>query len=277
MKINIMGADAERRQGLKTLLRRVARQAQYQEVTDWNQAHAAQSRSRPDMIVIDWAQELHPLELQTLLRENPGLPAAVMIDQPAVTQVYMLMSAGATGVIPRTLDPVLVLRALEMVMIGGHFVPPDIIDPQLGRELARRGAGKPLPARRIRTDLDLSPRQQQIMRCVHMGCTNKTIARMLGISEGTVKIHLTSVFQQLGATNRAAAVAIYNGVQDSHLEILREEEDLPETGTTEQATPDDIATASNIVPLPARHASYPLVNGDDAPPLPIAAQPDAPF
>jgi DNA-binding NarL/FixJ family response regulator len=129
MKINIMGADAERRQGLKTLLRRVARQAQYQEVTDWHQARAAQSRSRPDMIVIDWAQELHPLELQTLLRENPGLPAAVMIDQPAVTEVYMLMSAGATGVIPRTLDPVLVLRALEMVMIGGHFVPPDIIDP----------------------------------------------------------------------------------------------------------------------------------------------------
>lgn len=54
-----------------------------------------------------------------------------------------------------------------------------------------------------------------------MGSTNKMIAKTLGISEGTVKIHLASIFQQLGATNRAAAVPIYNGVQSSHLEILR--------------------------------------------------------
>ncbi|WP_232316420.1 helix-turn-helix transcriptional regulator [Candidatus Burkholderia verschuerenii] len=134
----------------------------------------------------------------------------------------MLMSAGATGIIPRALDPVLVLRALEMVTIGGHYIPPDIIDPQLGRELlARRGQAKPLATRRLRPDVDLSPRQEQIMRCVHMGSTNKMIAKMLGISEGTVKIHLTVIFQLLGATNRAAAVAIYNGVQSTHLEILR--------------------------------------------------------
>jgi DNA-binding CsgD family transcriptional regulator len=66
----------------------------------------------------------------------------------------------------------------------------------------------------------MTKHKQQIMRCVHMGSTNKMIARMLGISEGTVKIHLTGIFQQLGATNRAAAVAIYNGVQATHLEVL---------------------------------------------------------
>ena len=59
------------------------------------------------------------------------------------------------------------------------------------------------------------------MRCVHMGSTNKMIARTLGISEGTVKIHLTSIFQQLGAPNRAAAVALYNGWLTNHLQVLR--------------------------------------------------------
>jgi hypothetical protein len=54
-----------------------------------------------------------------------------------------------------------------------------------------------------------------------MGSTNKTIARTLGISEGTVKIHLASIFAQLGAPNRAAAVAIYNGWQNGYLEVLR--------------------------------------------------------
>ncbi len=63
------------------------------------------------------------------------------------------------------------------------------------------------------------------MRCVHMGSTNKMIARTLGISEGTVKIHLTSIFQQLGASNRAAAVALYNGWMSSHLQVLRKNSD----------------------------------------------------
>lgn len=55
-----------------------------------------------------------------------------------------------------------------------------------------------------------------------MGATNKGIARALGISEGTVKIHLGAIFEKLGATNRAAAVAIYNGWQTSALEVLRD-------------------------------------------------------
>ncbi len=93
-----------------------------------------------------------------------------------------------------------------MVTIGGHYIPPDVIHPELGRQL-RRGRGKYTAAslRKLRcTDPTLSPRQEQIMRCIHMGSTNKMIAKMLGISEGTVKIHLAGVFQPLGATNRAA-------------------------------------------------------------------------
>jgi hypothetical protein len=59
------------------------------------------------------------------------------------------------------------------------------------------------------------------MRFVQMGVTNKAIARNLDISEGTVKIHLATIFRQLGASNRAAAVAIYNGWQPEALEVLR--------------------------------------------------------
>ena len=53
MIINIIGSDAERRAGLKTLLRRVARQAQFTEAKDWRQARSALKRSEPDMTVID--------------------------------------------------------------------------------------------------------------------------------------------------------------------------------------------------------------------------------
>ncbi|WP_350029965.1 response regulator transcription factor [Caballeronia sp. GAOx1] len=223
MIINIIGSDAERRAGLKTLLRRVARQAQFIEAKDWRQARSALKRSSPDMIVIDWAPELRTGDLQILLDDAPDVPAAIMVDRCGAALVYALMSVGAMGVIPRALDPILILRALEMVLVGGHYIPPDVVDPELTLELTNRRIRNSAKLPKIRHHPTLSPRQQQIMRCVHMGSTNKMIAKTLGISEGTVKIHLASIFQQLGATNRAAAVAIYNGVQNSHLEILRSE------------------------------------------------------
>ncbi|WP_244815786.1 response regulator transcription factor [Caballeronia sp. Lep1P3] len=269
MKIIIMGSDAERRAGLKTLLRRIARQAQFTEVKDWRQAESALERIEARMIVIDWADTMRLSELETLLDDAPGVPAAVMVDRSGAAQVYMLMGAGAMGVIPRTLEPILILRALEMVLIGGHYVPPDVIDLHPLRELPLRRL--PLHAalpRSTKVHPTLSPRQQQIMRCVHMGSTNKMIAKTLGISEGTVKIHLASIFQQLGATNRAAAVAIYNGVQNAHLEILR-------IGHAQ----DEVATPapSNVVSIRKRRAKYPSMRDDDGSSLPMAAEPEASF
>lgn len=110
-------------------------------------------------------------------------------------------------------------------------------------------------------------RSYYVMRCVHMGSTNKMIARTLGISEGTVKIHLTSIFQQLGAPNRAAAVALYNGWLSNHLQVLRNDADGPIRPIMGQA---------GIVPLrrrTRRRFQYPLPANDTAALLPMAAEP----
>jgi DNA-binding NarL/FixJ family response regulator len=240
MKIIIIGSKAERRAGLKTLLRQVRRQTHFNEVCDLNNARdAARERGRPDMFVIDWAQGLKPIDLHELTSVVPGVPIAVMIDQPTIAQVFVLLAVGAAGIIPRSLAPALIVRALDMVMIGGHYIPPDIFNPELGRELLpRRSHEKHALSPTIRPGQNLSLRQQQIMRCLHMGSTNKVIAKILGISEGTVKVHLAGIFQQLGATNRAAAIAIYNGVQASHLQILRSDETGPDAATATHAEAD---------------------------------------
>ncbi|KDR25841.1 MULTISPECIES: response regulator transcription factor [Caballeronia] len=268
MIINIIGSDAERRAGLKTLLRRVARQAQFIEAKDWRQARSALKRSSPDMIVIDWAPELRTGDLQILLDDAPDVPAAIMVDRCGAALVYALMSVGAMGVIPRALDPILILRALEMVLVGGHYIPPDVVDPELTLELTTRRIRNSAKLPKIRHHPTLSPRQQQIMRCVHMGSTNKMIAKTLGISEGTVKIHLASIFQQLGATNRAAAVAIYNGVQNSHLEILRSGGEKPVRVVSGQP---------GVIPLRRPRTRYPSLLDNDAAALPMAAEPESTF
>jgi DNA-binding NarL/FixJ family response regulator len=270
MKINIIGSDAERRAGLRTLLRRIARQAQFNESKDWRQAHSLLNRASPDMIVIDWTPDLRAGDLQCVLDDAPRVPAAVMIDRCSAALVYALMNAGAMGVVPRALDPALILRALEMVLVGGHYIPADIVDPDLTREIAARRAQEvDKQLLRVRHHpTTLSPRQQQIMRCVHMGSTNKMIAKTLGISEGTVKIHLASIFQQLGATNRAAAVAIYNGVQNPHLAILRGSEDPPTRVVTGEP---------GIVPLRRSRKGYPSLLDQDTASLPMAAEPESSF
>jgi hypothetical protein len=104
-----------------------------------------------------------------------------------------------------------------------------------------------------------------------MGSTNKMIARTLGISEGTVKIHLTSIFQQLGAPNRAAAVALYNGWLSAHLQVLRND-------GGGQARP--VMGQAGMVPLrrrTLRHFQYPLPANDTADALPMAAEPTTPY
>jgi DNA-binding CsgD family transcriptional regulator len=120
-------------------------------------------------------------------------------------------------------------------------------------------------------NVSLSPRQEQILRCVHMDSTNRMIARALGISEGTVKVHLASIFPQLGAPNRAAAVAIYNGLLANQLQVLR---------TRRDSAPKPAYGAPGPVPLRSRADPtyrYPLRTDDTAAPLLIAAEPTVPY
>jgi len=213
-------------------------------------------------------------DVRRLLSHYPDLRIAVMTDQVSPIVVRDLMDEGVLGVVPRETDPCLIVRAFEMVLLGGHYVPAGAlaINPPLPPDTAiRQFDEKNPPPRRARLTSGLSPRQEQIMRCVHMGSTNKMIARTLGISEGTVKIHLTSIFQQLGAANRAAAVALYNGWLSAHLQVLYNDREGPARPVMGQA---------NVVPLRRRtqqRFQYPLPPNDTADTLPMAAESQASY
>lgn len=229
----VLNEQPERREGLKALLRQVNRQATALDARDWRQAERVLARASPDLLVIDWqSPAMQSRDLTLFLRDHPRLPAAVLADDAAADAVTTFMHAGVLGVIPRDLAPRLIVRAFELVLLGGHYVPARALDIGLPKAPAYQPRHHEASAQALprRPNLDgpspLSPRQHQIMRLVHLGNTNKVIARALGISEGTVKIHLSSMFRLLGATNRAAAVAIYNGWQFQGLNVLRGTESL---------------------------------------------------
>jgi DNA-binding NarL/FixJ family response regulator len=85
------------------------------------------------------------------------------------------------------------------VLSGGVYLPPHVLEE----------GPDPAPAR---ADADafsrLSPRQQQVSQLLLQGQSNKAIARKLGLSEGTVKAHVSAIFQIIGARNRVEAVTL---------------------------------------------------------------------
>jgi DNA-binding NarL/FixJ family response regulator len=275
MRFAVLSSEAERRDGLKALLRQINRQARFCEARDWAQTYRALRRAPVELLVVDWHDAMRAFEIRAALAEHPGLRVAVLVDDASAARIRPLMDeGGAHGVIPRTTNPKLIVRLLELILEGGHYAPhsaflPDSTTPsQLPIPIARMRE-RAAPARRTRFAPMLSPRQEQIMRCVHMGSTNKMIARTLGISEGTVKIHLASIFQQLGAPNRAAAVAIYNGWLTPQLQVLR-----PECERMHQPAQEE----SGPIPLRASGGyTYPLLASEDPHGLPMAAEPEVPF
>ncbi|HEX7934958.1 MAG TPA: response regulator transcription factor [Paraburkholderia sp.] len=270
MRFSILNSDAERRDGLKALLRQINRLARFNEAQDWRQVERALKRQRPDLLVVDWQAWMSVADVRHMLSHYPDLRIAVLTDAISPKTVSDLMDEGVLGVVPRETDPCLIVRAFEMVLLGGHYVPAGALalNPPLPADTTIRTFDeKNPPPRRARLASGLSPRQEQIMRCVHMGSTNKMIARTLGISEGTVKIHLTSIFQTLGAPNRAAAVALYNGWLTNHLQVLSNKgEDRPHPVTGQPGV-------APLRPTPKRRFKYPLPATDATAPLPMAAEP----
>ncbi|WP_175688606.1 LuxR C-terminal-related transcriptional regulator [Burkholderia anthina] len=274
MRFLVLNSDAERRDGLKTLLRQIDRHASINDAPDGFQARRLLRTQRFDLVAINWPDVGRLSELQALCSACSPTPAAVLIDESTPEAIQRFFNYGVAGVIPHSTRPHLIVRALEMVMLGGHYIPPIALSLLPSAAATRHDthfqtlAGS-LP-RRPPTGL-LSPRQAQIMRFVHMGSTNKMIARTLGISEGTVKIHLASIFQQLGAANRAAAVAIYNGWLSPHLEVLLANRDRARKPVIGERGPVPLRAQRNNrpYPLPAANAS--------APDLPLAAEPTPRF
>ncbi|GAB7539473.1 LuxR C-terminal-related transcriptional regulator [Burkholderia sp. 22PA0099] len=264
MRFMVLSPDAERRDGLKALLRQIDRRSGCSDARDWRQAMRLVKQGSFDLIVVDAPKGLRLDDLRALCDACAPTPVAVLIDATSREEARQQFATGAQGIVPRNMGSHLVIRAFEMVLLGGYYVPPgalDLIETQVDGARTAHIVNR-IPLRRRPTVGTLSPRQAQIMRFVHMGNTNKMIARTLGISEGTVKIHLASIFQQLGAANRAAAVAIYNGWLPPHLEVLT---------TQPQGFPRPVLGAPGVIPL--RGKKYPMsaCEGPHAP-MPMAAE-----
>lgn len=138
--------------------------------------------------------------ISEILRTDPGIRIAVftMYDNPAY--VWETINAGACGYLLKTATREELIRAITAVAAGNGYLQAEVTMPLL-KKFAHE-------ARTTDERRSLTLREVQTLECLADGLGNKEIANKLSLSEETVKSHLSNVYEKLGASDRAHAVAI---------------------------------------------------------------------
>jgi DNA-binding NarL/FixJ family response regulator len=114
---------------------------------------------------------------------------------------------GALGYVPKTSSVAVMIAALNLVLAGGMYIPPQVLLPRLSQDVTDKTIAFPTWSTRADGSTPaLTDRQLEILFHVAKGKPNKVIARDLKIAEGTVRIHLASIFRSLKVRNRTEAV-----------------------------------------------------------------------
>lgn len=156
-------------------------------------------RQRPDtdLVFLDlrFAQHDGLAYIEHFRAAAPAAPLIIYTMHEDLPTLRQALARGAVGIVPKTHHPKLLQKAIEVVMDGGSYLPPE-----LARQLASPEA---IPARP--RSVAMSEQQWKILELLAQGLPNKTIAKELGIAASTVKNQLTVVFDKLGVSNRTQA------------------------------------------------------------------------
>ena len=118
------------------------------------------------------------------------------------------MRLGVRGIALKDSDPDIILDAMEIVLGGGKWFESNVTELALRHSIDT-------PARTIRSDDLLTKRELEIVDLVCMGLRNRDIAQRCDLAEGTVKIHLNSIFRKLGLASRSELIVQRGGMRQN--------------------------------------------------------------
>jgi DNA-binding NarL/FixJ family response regulator len=144
----------------------------------------------PDVVVLDISMERMDgiATLRRLLGEFPAARVLMLTSSQASEDMTLAMEVGARGYLVKTVHHEALAAAIHTIHAGGVVAPPT--------------------AERSRQAGPLSQREAEVLGLVRQGFSNDEIASLLGISERTVRAHVSAILAALGAADRAQAVAL---------------------------------------------------------------------
>ena len=216
LKILIADDHSLVRQGLKLELLELSTGATVLEAADADTVRLTLSRHPDiDLVILDLHMPgAYELELlSSLCNEYPDIPVVILsaVESPRVMQ--RAIDRGAAGFIPKSVANEVLISALQLTLSGGVYIPPQMFGEIPHGNHSDQGATEEAPGT-TRRSTSVRPvftnRQSDVLQLLGGGDSNKTIARKLGLSEHTIKIHLTAIFRTLGVSNRTeAAIACH--------------------------------------------------------------------
>jgi DNA-binding NarL/FixJ family response regulator len=162
---------------------------------DGAEAATMAAELRPDVVLMDLSMPGTDgiSATERIVAASPEVHVLVLTSFSDQARILDALQAGAEGYLLKHSEPEVILAGIREIVSGGSP-----LDPKAARVLLtnRRSPGP---------ETKLTDREQEVLDMVGAGLPNKTIARRLGISERTVKAHLTNVYQRLGVTDRTQA------------------------------------------------------------------------
>ncbi len=199
--MNILIADDHPlfRDAFKGILHQLLENADIKEMATFAELMSLKSSQQFnfDMVFIDLAMPKgNPYEtIAHLNKLNPKTPIIVVSGEESQEVVKNAIASGAIGFLPKSLDTDSLISNLKHVLSGAMAM----VSPAAVQETDSQ------------TLIDgLTARQTDVLKLMCEGQTNKMIARVLDLTEGTVKLHVRAILKTLGASNRTQAVAITN-------------------------------------------------------------------
>ncbi len=192
------------REGVKPLLRKLADRVHIVEAEDYPAAFDAAGRyDGIDLALLDlFMPGMAGVDGASRFRAAfPHIPMVVLSAAEEREDIRRILANGAAGYLCKSAPSDVIVNALRLVLAGGIYVPPALLaeGDKDGFAVFGEDAGNPL---------SLTPRQIDVLREVIKGQSNRQIAHTLNITEGTIKVHMQTIFRILNVTNRTEAVLV---------------------------------------------------------------------
>lgn len=209
MKILLVDDHALFRDGMRYVLQQLPEEVEIMEAGDFAEGlKLAAQHPELDLALLDLNMpgSEGPISIRYFHQRYPHIPVVVVSGEEGRSHMEKVMNYGAMGFISKSSTAAVMLGALNLVLSGGVYVPPQMLR-QHGA-LPEDKKEPPVADRRSlnTNEYGLTQRQMQVLAYLAKGLSNKEIAEAIHLAEGTVKIHVAAIYQAMRVNNRMEAV-----------------------------------------------------------------------